>query len=125
MSDGFELVASAWFRQELAALPQEQQDRIDGKLAAFTSKGWSAAKRDQTVKHLDDGIYELRIVGHGPAYRLLFFVVPGRQPRIVVLTTCAAKSLMKKRQRMESEIERAKSRRAAWREEMRKKEEAR
>jgi putative component of toxin-antitoxin plasmid stabilization module len=114
VSDSLEIVASSWFRQEFGELQKDQRKRINRKLMEFTAKGWSAAMADQTVKHLRDGIYELRVPGRGPAFRLLFFVVPGRRPRVVVLTTCAAKSLMKKRQRLDAEVERAKSRRAAW-----------
>lgn len=74
------------------------------------------------MKHLRDGIYELRVLGTGAAYRLLFFVMPGRSPRVVVLTTCASKSVMQKRQRMEAEIDRASSRRAEWLEQQQKRE---
>lgn len=124
MSDSLEVVASAWFRREFGELQKEQRNRINRKLSELAEKGWSAAMADQTIKHLHDGIYEVRVLGR-PAFRLLFFVVPGRRPRVVVLTTCAAKSLMKKRQRLTAEVERAKSRRAAWTaEHMIKKEEA-
>jgi phage-related protein len=114
MDDTVEVVTSPWYMRELRALPRDNRDQIQRKLIAFAAKGWSAAMADQTVKHLQDGIYELRVLGHGPAFRLLFFVVPGRRPRVIVLTTCAAKSLMQKRQRLDAEIERAKDRRAAW-----------
>lgn len=77
-------------------------------------KGWCAAMGNETIKPLRDGIYELRVLGRGAAFRLLFFVVPGLSPRMVVLTTCASKSDMLKRQRMEAEIDRAIQRRAAW-----------
>lgn len=123
MSDSLEIVTSSWFRHEFEELQKEQRNRINQKLIEFTAKGWSAAMADQTIKHLRDGIHELRVLGR-PAFRLLFFVVPGRRPRVVVLTTCAAKSLMKKRQRLDAEIERAKSRRAAWMAEHTRKEEA-
>ncbi|HEV3050029.1 MAG TPA: type II toxin-antitoxin system RelE/ParE family toxin [Longimicrobium sp.] len=123
MSEALEILPSSWYRLELAALPKDQQERINRKLMALAAKGWSAAVADQTVEHLQDGIHALRVVGHGPAFRPLFFVVPGRRPRVIVLTTCPAKSLTKKRQRLEAEIERAKKRREAWIEEHTKKEE--
>ena len=123
MSDRIEVVPTPWFMAEVRALSREDRDRIDRRLGTFTGKGWSAAQADASVKHLRDGIYELRILGTGPAYRVLFFVVPGRSPRMVVLTTCASKSLMQKRQRMEAEIERAVARRAQWMERQRKREE--
>ena len=114
MDDSLEVVTSLWYMLELEALSKDHRDQIQRKLIAFAAKGWSAAMADQTVKHLQDGIYELRVLGHGAAFRLLFFVVPGRRPRVIVLTTCAAKSLMQKRRRLDAEIERAKDRRAAW-----------
>lgn len=114
MGDLLEVVTSSWYMLELGALPKDYRDQIQRKLVAFAAKGWSAAMADQTIKHLQDGIYELRVLGHGAAFRLLFFVVPGRRPRVIVVTTCAAKSLTQKRRRPDAEIERAKGRRAAW-----------
>lgn len=114
MSDTLEVVPTEWFVAEVRALPKDDRNRIDRRLAAFMEKGWAAAMRDGTVRHLRDGIHEVRVLGTGAAYRVLFFLVPGRSPRVVVLTTCASKSLMVKRQRMEAEITRANDRRAAW-----------
>lgn len=125
MSDALEIVASSWYQLELQALPEAHRDRIIAKVLDCAAKGWSASMSDETIKHLQDGIYELRILGRGAAFRLLFFVVPGRQPRLVVLTTCAAKSRMTKRQQVAAEITRATARRAAWMEAMNRKEEAR
>lgn len=122
MSDQFEVVPSSWYTAEVRELPREARDRIDRRLANFANKGWAAALSDRSVRHLRDGIYELRVLGTGAAFRVLFFVVPGRSPRIVVLTTCALKSVMKKRQRMDAEIERATERRTAWLEQQRKRE---
>lgn len=114
MSDELEIVPTPWFVSEVRALQGEDRVRIDRKLALFVQKGWSGAMADGTVKHLRDGIHELRVLGHGAAFRLLFFLMPGRTPRVVVLTSCAAKSVMKKRQRMDAEVERASNRRAWW-----------
>jgi hypothetical protein len=123
MSDSLEFVASSWFTAEVEMLPRLHRDRIDSKVHTFVEKGWSAAMADETIKHLRDGIYELRVLGRGAAFRLLFFVVPGLSPRLVVLTTCALKSNMLKRQRMEAEIDRAIKRRSEWMEQRRKEEE--
>ena len=123
MGDSIKVVASPWYTAEVQALPKLHRDRIDSKVFTFTEKGWSAAMADETIKPLRDGIYELRVLGRGAAFRLLFFVVPGLSPRLVVLTTCALKSDMLKRQRMEAEIERAIERRAAWMEQRKKEEE--
>lgn len=114
MSDALEVVSTPWFDQEVLELPQPDRDRIDRKLERLVTKGWPMSLADGSVKHLRDGIHELRVLGRGGAYRLLFFLMPGRAPRLVVLTTCAAKSLMKKRKRLDAEIERAKWRRALW-----------
>jgi hypothetical protein len=122
MSDRLDVVATPWYESELLAFPAGDQDRVERKLRDFGQKGWTASVADQSVKHLRDGIHEFRILGKGASFRLLFFIVPGKSPRVVVLTACVAKSVMGKRQRLEAEIERAKSRRAAWLEQMRKRE---
>lgn len=114
MSDALEVVPTPWFTAEVRALPKQARDRIDGKLKLLVQRGWTGSIADGSVKHLRDGIHEVRILGRGAAFRVLFFLAPGRSPRVVVLTTCAAKSVMKKRQRFNAEIERANDRRAMW-----------
>lgn len=114
MSDSFEVVPTPWFVAELRAIQKADRNRIDRKLIKFAQKSWTDALADGSVKHLRDGIHELRVLGHGAAFRILFFLMPGRSPRVVVLTTCAAKSVMKKRQRLDAEVERAIDRRARW-----------
>jgi putative component of toxin-antitoxin plasmid stabilization module len=120
MSDRLEVVLTSWYKAELLTFPEEDQDRIERKLLDFRRKGWNASVADGSVKHLRDGIHEFRILGTGPAFRVLFFLVPGRSPRVVVLTTCVAKSSVQKRQRLNAEVERAKHRRAEWRDQQRK-----
>jgi hypothetical protein len=120
MGDSFDVVLTEWYKSELLELPERDQVRVKRKLHDFCGKGWTAAITDQTVRHLRDGIHELRILGRGASFRVLFFLVPGRSPRVVVLTTCASKSEMKKRQRLKTEIERAKARRDVWQEQQRK-----
>lgn len=73
---------------------------------------------DRTIVALRDGIYELRVLGRGAAFRILFFVVPGRSPRLVVLTSVVATSVMKKKHRNDAELERAKQLRELWLEQM-------
>lgn len=123
MRDAVEIVTTSWYDAELRQLPLRDQDRIVDRLKVFGQKGWRQAMEDATVKHLRDGIHELRVLGRGAAFRVLFFVVPGRSPRVIVLTTCAAKSLMKKRSAMDAEIRRAVDRRAWWLEQQKKEEE--
>jgi putative component of toxin-antitoxin plasmid stabilization module len=120
MDDGIDLVFSSWYNEELAALPSEQQARIEARIGRLPMKGWMEAMADRTIAPLRDGIYEIRVLGTGPAFRVLFFVVPGRTPRIVVLTSCVAKSVMTKRHRLDAELERAKVRRDLWLEHQRK-----
>jgi len=124
MSEPLEIVPTSWYTAEVRALPHQGRDRIDRRLFNFAQKGWAASLADATVKHLRDGIYELRVLGQGAAYPVLFFVAPGRAARVVVLTTCAAKSVMKKRGRLDAEVERALDRRSRWMEQQRTKENA-
>lgn len=114
MSDLLEVVPTVWYIGEVRALPRKDRDRIDRKLIALARKGWGPSLADLSIKHLRDGIYEFRVLGRGAAFRILFFVVPGRFPRVVVLTTCAAKSVMQKKQRLDAEVERATGRRTMW-----------
>jgi putative component of toxin-antitoxin plasmid stabilization module len=120
MSDLLEVVPTVWYMNEVRALPRKERDRIDRKLISLALKGWTAAVADLSVKHLRDGIYEFRILGRGAAFRILFFLAPGRSPRLVVLTTCASKSVMQKKLRLDAEVERAAGRRTMWLEQQRK-----
>ena len=122
MSDRIEVAYSSWYNAEVAALPDEQGVWIEQRVRAMLAKGWRRSMADRTVAPLRDGIYELRVLGTGPAYRVLFFIMPGRSPRMVVLTACVAKSVMIKRQRLDTELKRASERRAAWIAEQRKRE---
>lgn len=114
MSDTFELVLSSWFHDEVSELSDEHRAWIARKLSDLRKKPWDAAVRDRTVAPLRDGIWEVRIPGHGAAYRLLFFIMPGRSPRLIVLTSCEAKSRMLKKKVLDAAITRASDRRVAW-----------
>ncbi len=118
MSDRIEVVTTSWYDAEFETLALEGRARIENRLFTLCRKGWMDAMADRTVAALRDGIYELRVLGRGSAFRVLFFVVPGRSPRLVVLTSAVAKSTMKKRTRSDAELERAKRRRALWFEQM-------
>lgn len=122
MSDHIEVEYTRWYNAQVAELPADQQVRIERRINATVEKGWARAIADRTVAPLRDGIYEMRVLGTGPAYRVLFFIMPGRSPRLVVLTACVAKSVMNKRQRLNAELARARDRRAAWIAEERKRE---
>lgn len=114
MADGLEVVTTEWYKADLLTLPQDDQDRVVARLRLLSRKGWGHAMADQTVKHLRDGIHELRVLGHGAAFRVLFFLAPGRAPRVVVLTACVTKSEMQKRKRLDAQLERAMRCRAVW-----------
>jgi hypothetical protein len=87
---------------------------VTRKLVSLSEKTWSAAIADRTIAPLMDGIYEVRVLGRGAAYRLLFFVVPGRSPRLVVVTACVSKAVMKKKAGLAAAIARARTRRQVW-----------
>lgn len=114
MNETFELVFSSWFHDEVMRIPGEDRTRITRKLRDLRRKAWSATVHDRTVAPLRDGIWEVRIVGHGASYRLLFFILPGRSPRVIVLTSCVAKAAMVKKTRLDAAIARALDRRASW-----------
>jgi putative component of toxin-antitoxin plasmid stabilization module len=112
--DGIRIVTSYWFDEEFHALPEPARKRINRRLLGLQVKGWTAALADGTIDHLEDGIWEVRVPGTGPAYRLLFFPAPGRAMRLVVLTSCLSKTAVGKRRLLSRAIERAKRRRDLW-----------
>lgn len=103
-----------WVLKEIEELPTNEQVRVVRRISVLEGKGWSVSARDDDIKHLDGEIWELRVLGKGAAYRVLFFQVPGDPGRIVVLTSCVAKSQAKKRATGNAEVERAKRRREVW-----------
>jgi hypothetical protein len=116
-----------WFREEFADLPPDQKARVVRRVRIFQEKGWNASAADDDAKKLSGNIWELRIHGTGPAYRILFFPDPEDLRRVVVLTNCVRKGIMKKSKVGRSEIERAEKRRLEWlekRERERQKDEA-
>lgn len=114
MRDPVEIVFAEACRAELRELPKEHRAWVAGVITQFHKKGWNAAFADRTVVSLRNGIWELRVTGHGAAYRILFFVVPGRSPRLIVLTLCLAKSQSQKRRVLQAAIGRACARREQW-----------
>jgi putative component of toxin-antitoxin plasmid stabilization module len=112
--DAVKAVFTKWAVDEIADLPPNQQARVLRRVAVLERKGWQVSVRDDDVKQLEDGIWELRVLGTGPSYRLLFFPQPGNPGHLVVLTNCSAKGLMKRRGVSAGELKRAKARRAEW-----------
>ena len=105
---------TSWFRKELGELPPDQQARVFRRVRTFEEKGWDASAADQDIKRLEGEIWELRIHGKGPAYRILFFPDPADPRKVVVLANCVKKGLMKKSKVSRAEIKRADSRRLEW-----------
>jgi hypothetical protein len=66
------------------------------------------------VVHLQDGIYEVRVVGTGAAYRVLGFVGPDTPGRLAVAPSRVSKGSMKEGGVMAGELTRARNR--LWRE---------
>jgi phage-related protein len=114
MIDAIQAVYTDWFTDELLELPPDQQARVVKRIVILERKGWSISARDDDIKELKEGIWELRIVGKGPAYRVLFFPMHGDPKRFVVLTNCVKKGLLKKTKVKDAEIQRALARRTDW-----------
>lgn len=114
MSDEICVQSSSWFTAELLRLPVKEQQRIRRRLGVLEVKGWMASVADGTITHLRDGIWEVRVLGTGPAWRIFFFPAPRRTMRMLVLTSVAAKSEVAKKRRLDLEIERARRRRDEW-----------
>jgi putative component of toxin-antitoxin plasmid stabilization module len=114
VSDAIDVRLTEDCRAELRELPKPDRTWINGVIHGLQAKGWQAAMADRTIAPLQDGIWELRIVGHGAAYRILFFVMPGRSPRLVVLTLCLAKSDSQKTRVLKAAVARAARRRELW-----------
>jgi putative component of toxin-antitoxin plasmid stabilization module len=75
---------------------------------------------NRDVVELEDGIWELRVVGRGSAFRCLCFLDARARDRVVVLTACVAKASIKKRHVMTTEVQRAKVRRGLYLEQERR-----
>lgn len=92
MSDIVEIVYMAEAKKEIAALPENQQARVVGRIEQVRKVGWQDSLENKTVKKLEGQIYEIRVTGKGTAYRVLCFQMGGKNGRIVVTTSCEAKS---------------------------------
>jgi hypothetical protein len=114
MRDQVRAEYTPWFLDELDELPPDQQARVVRRVQMLERKGWTISVRDDDIKSLDGMIWELRVIGKGPAYRVLFAPLPGKNGRIALLTNCVSKGLMKKNGVKLAEIERALGRRGEW-----------
>jgi phage-related protein len=114
MIDAIEAVHTEWFTEELEALPPDQQARVLRRIDTFERKGWRISAADEDIKELRDNVWELRVIGKGPAYRALFCPFTGATKRFALLTNCVKKAFMKKGKVKEGEITRALSRCSEW-----------
>ena len=114
MSDVVRITVTDEYREDMRGLDSDQRRRINRRTRVLPRKGWSASVAAGDVAPLWDDIWELRVLGKGPAYRVLFFIHPEQPGRLVVLSACVAKSDIKKPRVLEAQVERAKRRRARW-----------
>jgi putative component of toxin-antitoxin plasmid stabilization module len=114
MAHEVEVITTEWYDAEFSSLEAVHRSRINRRIDLLQQTPWNVSLEKRMVAPLREGIYEMRVLGKGAAFRVLFFLAPGRTPRMVVLTACVAKSVMKKRRRFDAELARAETRRALW-----------
>ena len=114
MSDIRNILVTDDAQREIKELPARERARVVSRIELLRRKGWQLSAQAQDIKRLDGEIWEIRVVGKGPAYRLLCFQAPGQPGRIVVVTSCIAKSAIAKRLRMNADVQRAENRRQEW-----------
>lgn len=114
MSDVSEIEYTEEASKELASIPADRRAAVLSKIQQVKLKGWQKSLEVRDVKKLEGEIYEIRQVGKGASFRVLCFQTGGETGRIVVTTTCAAKSKLLKRKRLKQEIRRAENRRLQW-----------
>jgi putative component of toxin-antitoxin plasmid stabilization module len=114
MRDAVRVVYTDPFLSDLRTLSPEQRERVVRRINNAERIGWTAGVRTGNLVPLRDGIWELRILGRGAAYRVLFARVPDGMVQLLVLTTFSRKSDLKKRSVMDAEIRRARARLAHW-----------
>jgi hypothetical protein len=114
MRDDVKMAYTDDFRRELLAIPPEQQRRVARRIAHQERRGWADGVKAGDLVPLQHEIWELRIVGRGAAYRVLFALVPRDPVRLLLLTTCSSKARLKKRAVMDAELRRARARLDHW-----------
>ena len=78
-----------YFLDFYEALGEKEQEKVDYALMLLKTQNRVSAK---FVKHLEDGIYELRAIYGGETYRILFFFDEGH---LVVLCNAFQKKTQK------------------------------
>lgn len=95
MKDGFQVEVTDDAGQEILSFGNAAAARIGERIRHAQAVGWQESQQIGLVKNLgniEPGIYEILVKGKGEAYRLLCFPVGMRDGRLVVLTSCVAKS---------------------------------
>lgn len=95
MTDGFQVELTDEAQQEILGFGKAAAARIGERIRQAQEVGWQESQKIRLVKNLgsiEPGIYEIIVKGKGEAYRILCFPVGMRDGRLVVLTSCVAKS---------------------------------
>lgn len=95
MTDGFQVELTDDARREIVGFGKAAAARIGERIRHAQEVGWQESQTIGLVKNLgsiEQGIYEIIVKGKGEAYRILCFPVGMRNGRLVVLTSCVAKS---------------------------------
>jgi phage-related protein len=82
-------VLSAIVAAEIAALPEDMRARLSRLLGVIQQHGFTALPRD-SVKHLDDKLWELRVTGRDGISRAIYVTASGR--RVVILRAFVKKA---------------------------------
>lgn len=114
MSDVAEILFTSDALTEIKAVPAAQRALVLAKIAQVQKVGWQQSLENRAVKKLKDEIFEIIQKGKGAAYRVLCFTAKGEDGRIVVTTSCVAKSTLLKQLRFKQEVKRAETRRQQW-----------
>ncbi len=101
-------------RAGIAWLPGSESARLRRAIESLTRRGWAEALKTRLVRPLRRQIYELRVPGHGSAYRMTCFPIFAPEGVTVVVVEYVPKARWKPR-RVTSYIERAERARVAWR----------
>ncbi|MBN9051779.1 MAG: type II toxin-antitoxin system RelE/ParE family toxin [Rhizobiales bacterium] len=82
-------VLSKTVAEEIAALPADMRARLARLIGLIEQFGFSGLPRD-SVKHLDDKLWELRITGRDGISRAIYVTASGR--RVIILRAFVKKT---------------------------------
>lgn len=99
------LFVNAAARAELAALPADMRARFERIVMLMREHGLERV-REPYVKHLEDKLWEMRLIGRDGIARAIYVTASGR--RIIVLRTFVKKTEKTPKRELELARERAK-----------------